>query len=178
MLERPALGGADVIKHRPGGGRGGRLSGQPEAFEREHAKMVFEQGNGVLGRKDPVFERGFSPLRAHAAVFPGVLKQRRSRWIDQLARPQLGQFLRHPPRRLRPLKLGGAELSGRKIKRGKAGRPVDLGQRRQKIVFFRVERVGRGTGRHHPRHLAPHQFLGQARVFHLLAHRHLVAFAD
>ena len=58
MVECPALGGADVMQHRAGSGCGGGAAGESEALQREHAKMIFHQGDGVVGGEDPIFEGG------------------------------------------------------------------------------------------------------------------------
>ncbi len=63
VAESSALGGADVIKNGAGGGRGCRLAGEAEAFERQHSKMVFQQRDGVVGGEDPIVQRGFGIAR-------------------------------------------------------------------------------------------------------------------
>ena len=46
-----------------GTGRGG-ASGEPEAFEGEHAEMIFDERDGVVGGEGPVVERGLGPAEA------------------------------------------------------------------------------------------------------------------
>ena len=63
VVERSALGLAGVVEDGSGGAGGGVVAGQAEAFQREHAKVIFHQRNGVVGGKDPVVERSLAPAR-------------------------------------------------------------------------------------------------------------------
>ena len=47
----------DVVEDGSGGAGGSSMLRETEAFEREHAKMIFDERDSVVGRKDPIFER-------------------------------------------------------------------------------------------------------------------------
>ena len=63
VVERAALRGTDVVKDcsRCGSCRG--FACQSEAFERQHAKMIFKQRDRVIGSKDPVVQRSLRRIR-------------------------------------------------------------------------------------------------------------------
>ena len=77
------------------------------------------------------------------------------------------------------LEFGGAKFAGGEVEGGESDALTGLRDGGEEIVFFGTERrIGRGARRDHPRDFAPHQFLGQARVFHLLADRDLESLAN
>ena len=79
---------------------------------------------------------------------------------------------------LRALELCGPELAGRQVGTGEPN-PVAKGADGDQIVGLGGLRgVHRRSRRHHPRHLALHQLLGKARLFHLLADGHPVALLN
>ena len=61
VIERAALGGADVMQDGARGRCRRRAVRQAEAFQREHAEMIFDLRNGVVGREDPVVQRSLGP---------------------------------------------------------------------------------------------------------------------
>ena len=54
VIERAALRRADVIENCARRRSGCLLARQSEAFEREHAEVIFEERNGVVGSEDPI----------------------------------------------------------------------------------------------------------------------------
>ena len=63
MVERAALGLAGVVENGSGGAGGGVVAGQAEALQREHAEVIFQQRNSVIGSEDPVVEGSLAPPR-------------------------------------------------------------------------------------------------------------------
>ncbi len=77
------------------------------------------------------------------------------------------------------LELGGAKFAGGKVEGGEAHALAGLRDRGEKIVFLGTQRrICRRARRDYPSHFPPHQFLGQARILHLLADRDLESLAD
>ncbi len=89
------------------------------------------------------------------------------------------QLFLNPSRCVLALKFGSAKLSRGEIQSRKPGPISDLRQRRQKVILLRTQRrIRRRARSHDPSYLPAHQFLGQPRVLHLLADRHLESFAN
>ena len=147
VFQRAALRLANIMQHRSCGRGRGRSSGEPKAFERQHAEMVFHQRDGVVGGEDPIVERGegHTPalvgerrlqvgalsslpfvLGLAGTVSPGPIKQRQGRGVENLG--------------VRTGKLGGAKFSGGKIERGESCQVFIAADGRQKIIFFRTQR--------------------------------------
>ena len=59
VVERSALRGAHIIENRAGGRRRRGASGQAESLQRQHAEMIFQQRNRMVGSENPVVERSF-----------------------------------------------------------------------------------------------------------------------
>src|SRR5579863_10774907 len=100
MVQGPALCGANVIENRASRRGGRRLARQPEAFQRNHSKMIFQQGDGMVGSKNPIVQRSFGPHRpgsswlgdrAGRGRFIAMLKKWRRRSIEDFSGPQLLQ---------------------------------------------------------------------------------------
>src|ERR1700757_2858840 len=66
-----------------GSGRSGcgGSSGKPKAFERKHAEMILHEGDGIVSRENPIFERSQCPLRVS-----GADDSRRTGWQSRLSR--------------------------------------------------------------------------------------------
>ena len=62
VIERAALGGADVVQHGASRGGCGGSAGESKAFERKDAEMILDERDGVVGGEDPVVERSLRPL--------------------------------------------------------------------------------------------------------------------
>jgi len=61
MVKRAALSLTDVVEDGSGGAGGGVVVGKAEAFEREHAKVILDQRDGVVGGEDPVVKGSLAP---------------------------------------------------------------------------------------------------------------------
>ena len=107
------------------------------------------------------------------------LQQWGRRSIQHFFWPQLFKFFLNAASGRFARELRRAKLAGRKIERRKTHAIPDRRHRRQKVVLLRVQRRIRCRARRdHARHLAPHQLLRQARVFHLFADRDLEPAPD
>ena len=87
MLQRAALGGADVVQHGARRGCRRRTVRQTEALERKYAEMVLDQGNGIVRREHPVVERRLGEAVFRLALL--AVKQRQRRSKQKLARSEL-----------------------------------------------------------------------------------------
>ena len=142
MAERSALGLAGVMEDGSGGAGRGVVAGESEALQREHAKMIFHQRNGIVGGEDPVVERSLAPAgegrklgggharsdrrggRGSHGSKDGLrgrgLEERQRCGVEQLARAQGLQLVGDPAVGIGTAEFGGAEFAGREIERGEA----------------------------------------------------------
>src|ERR1035437_10089657 len=192
MIERATLRRANVMQNRSRRSCCRRPVRQSESFQREHAKMVFDLRNGVVGREHPIVERRLGPGgifqrrdagrrsgygRRSAAA--GLVEEGKRRREQHLARTEHQQLLTHAALGVFALKFGRTKFAGRKVQGREAESNSCLRHATQKIILFRSEmRVSRGAWREHTRDFALHQRFGYARVFHLFADGDLEAFAD
>ena len=149
--------------------------------------MIFQQRDGVVGSEDPVVERSFgvaqwSPTGAWARA-PAPHRDASNSGAEEpyknFLRAQLLDLFLNSFGGVLALELGGAKFAGGKVERGESHALAVLRDRREKIVFFRTQRgICRRARRDHSRHFPPHQLLGHARIFHLLADRDLESLAN
>ena len=78
MIERGALGFAQVVEDRGGGAGGQRSVFQAAAIEREQMEMIAQAARGVIGAEDPGFDVGFQAgqLRNRGACRAPALRGR------------------------------------------------------------------------------------------------------
>ncbi len=192
VIERAALRGADVMQDRARRCGCCRTVRQTKALQREHAEMVLDLRDGVVGGEDPVVERSLGPScilqRGHARRRGGhrsrrsrsrLIEQRQGRSEEHFARSQDQQFLANAAVGVIALELGGAKFASREIERRESHSIARARHAAQEVVLLGAEmRVGSGARREHPRDLALHQLLGDSRVLHLLADGDLESFAN
>ena len=149
MIERATLRSANV-DHGSGRGRRCRPVGQPESFQREHAEMVFDLRNGVVGREHPIVERSLGP----GGIFQRCDARRRSgyggggvHWLVEegaTTRTVLRvdgvpeQFLAHAALGIIAPKFSRTKFAGREIQYRESERISSPRHASQEIIFFRA----------------------------------------
>src|ERR1700680_4081520 len=88
VVQGSALRRANVVQNSASRRSRSRFTSEPEALERQHAEMIFEQWDSMVGREDPIIERSLgesstTSRRARSSV-PFRLKQRRHRGLQKL----------------------------------------------------------------------------------------------
>ena len=158
VVERGALGVAQVVQDGAGGADGGGAVGEAAAIEREQIEVIAQRAVGVIVGEDPVFEFGAHEARA-GAFFAGEQGQVGGK--EHFARAQVferaGDF--------GGLDLGDAEFAGGDIDVGDGGRAIPLrADGGQVVVLVGAQQVGvhGGAGRDDAGDLALDQFLGGA----------------
>ena len=172
MLERGALGVAQIVQDGAGGAHGGVAIRQAAAIQREKLEVVAQRAVGVVEAEDPVFE--FRAQEARGRTFAG--QQRQIGRKQDFARAQVferaGNFA--------GFQFGDAELAGGDIHVGHAGALPGSRYGRQVVILVRAQqvRVGGGAGRDDAGDLALHQLLRHRRIFHLVADGDAVALLN
>ena len=184
--QRALLRLLQIMQQRAAGTNGLRLVFQPESIERMHMEVIREHPQGVFIAKDPFIEVGTGKARGGGQGFRKsqpplrLREQRLARRGEQLARSQMTELLGQLCFPAGASHLRRAKLSGGEIHAGQADPLPGPAGGDQVVVLARREEAGVGgrAGRDHPGDFAPHQFFREARVLHLLANSHLVAFLD
>ncbi len=68
VIERGALGVAEVVEDGPGGADGGRAVGEAAAIEREQLEVIAQGAVGVVVGEDPVLELGADEAESGAVL--------------------------------------------------------------------------------------------------------------
>ena len=135
VVERGALGVAEVVQDGAGGADGGGAVGEAAAIEREQLEVIAQGAVGVIVGEDPVFEFGADEARA-GAFFAG--EQRQVGGEEHFARAEVfegaGDF--------GGLHFGDAELAGGDIHVGHARSALPLrADGGQVVVLARAHQV-------------------------------------
>src|ERR1700685_3094260 len=146
MIERPTLGGTNVIKDCTRSGGRSWAASEAKAFQRQDSEMIFQQRNCVIRCENPVVQRRLRPsslalprqgAREDWDVFYRPLKQWRNRSIQKFLRRQLFQLVLRASQCVVARKFCGAKFSGGQIQCRESNAVSDLRQGRQNIVFVR-----------------------------------------
>ena len=170
------MGFGQIVEHGPGRADRlgvGRAVGEAKPFQARGAEVLGERLPGRLPRKRPTPGRRVIIIRSFSrGRGGGVGSVSLSRHSAGAIRANWSANCR---RESRPRRTGPVESS---TQARPAGSPGADG--RQVIALARIQQgvVGHGAGRDDPRHLAPHQALGQLGVFDLLADRRPHAGGD
>ena len=121
VVERGALGIAQVVQDGAGGAHGGGAVGQAAAIERQQLEVVAQRAVGVILGEDPLFQLGAHEAR-RAAERSSAGEQRQIAGKQHLARAQLFQRAGHLGR----VQFGHAEFARGDIHvgHGRARRPT------------------------------------------------------
>ena len=163
VIERRPLRLAQVMQNGARRSHRRRPAAQSAAVQRQQSEVIPQRAARVIRGEYPFLDLG--PHEARRAV-----RGRRRRQVageQHLFRRQLLQR----PRHFRRIHLGHPKLAGRNVHVRHARPSPCRRHRRQVIVFVRPQqaRIHRRAWCYHPRQFAPHQRLGQLRVFHLVA---------
>ena len=167
VVEGGALGFAQVVQNRSGGGDRGGAAREAASIERQQAEVLEQGALGVVEAENPVFEIGAEK---------SARNRRRFRREQHLAGPKLLQVGGGVP----GVYLGHAELAGRDVhvSHRAAGAGAREGGEVVVLVGSQQLRRRRRAGRDDPGDLALHQFFGKAGILHLVADGYAIALLD
>ncbi len=166
-----------VVHERTGGTDGDVVRGQAEALESPGAQLIDQRPPRGVELEVPRLD----PRDRHRRAGDGgeVLGQRRIRRGDDLPRPQHRKLVVQglPPictHVLRRRELPRRQVEQRHADAFAAGRDR---QQERRLAGVEIPRIEQRAGREYTHHLALHDALRLARVFHLLADRDAIALA-
>ncbi len=166
VIERGALGIAEIVQDRGGGAGCQRMGLEAAAVEREQMEVIAQAARGVIGREDPGVHIGFEAGKGIGRSF----RNERFACVQSFKRRA----------NLGGVDLGGAKLAGGDIDVRDARSPIRRHHGRQVVILVRAQhlRVHRGAGRDDAGDLAPDKLGGGAGNFHLIADGDAVALLD
>ena len=168
MIERGALGIAQIVQNRGGGAGGERARFEAAAVEREQVEMIAQAARGVIGREDPGVDVGFEAGQGIGAILRRTSAASRAFRVSSAARTSAASI---SVARNSPVETSTCATPAR---------PFDGHDGGQVVVLVRAQhlRVHRGAGRDDAGDFAPDQFVAAVGVFHLIADGDAVALLD